>query len=484
MYIGTAEYGVYKSIDGGERWEASNEGLPMLSDRPDYPEVRAMAIDSLHGILYAGLVPFGLFKSLNGGESWVPVNYGSAVTGLSVDRGDSNCLYVIGPHGVFRSVDGGDHWSDANRGIVNSHTVALAMDPSVEGTVYAGTVSYSFMRDDDRGDGRWRPVNPSGRGVFKSINRGHTWELAGLPDANVSAVAVDPGKTDTVYAATWGGELHRSGDGGRTWGLLNWSYYDVEAIVVDARDSTIFIGTTGFGIYRSVDGGSSWTGLNNGVLGRGKYANSIAIDGSKPSTMYVGSAAGGVFKTTDGGGSWREISEGLRDKSGPYVYPLQVSTVVIDPHTPTTLYAGTYYGGLSTDSPPVKTTGGVYKSVDSGETWSPAYDGLDDGQSLYVNHLIIDPRRSATLYAGTDAGVFISTDAGGHWVSMNDGLVDLPVARVAIDPRGPGSIYAATLGGGTFVLSPAPVQDGDAKRVAEIGHSVYEPRPQRVERNF
>ena len=76
-----------------------------------------------------------------------------------------------------------------------------------------------------------------------------------------------------------------------------------------------------------------------------------------------------------------------------------VSALAINPGTPATLYAGTYGGG-------------VFKSTDGGGSWSAANTGLTNH---WVNALVIDPTTPATLYAGTNGGVYKSTNSGGNW---------------------------------------------------------------------
>ena len=83
-----------------------------------------------------------------------------------------------------------------------------------------------------------------------------------------------------------------------------------------------------------------------------------------------------------------------------------VRAFAIDPLTPTTLYAGT--------------EGGVFKSTNSGSTWSPASSGLT-GFNSTILALGIDPLTPSTLYAGTSGGVFKSTDAGGTWSPASSG---------------------------------------------------------------
>ena len=106
--------------------------------------------------------------------------------------------------------------------------------------------------------------------------------------------------------------------------------------------------------------------------------------------------------------------------------------LAIDPSTPTTLYQGTVGGG-------------VFRSTDGGNTWTPA--GL---ANRVVRALAIDPSTPTTLYAGTGGGVFRSTDAGASWTAL--GLTDLhtQVEVLAIDPVTPTTLYAGTFDAETF----------------------------------
>ena len=116
--------------------------------------------------------------------------------------------------------------------------------------------------------------------------------------------------------------------------------------------------------------------------------------------------------------------------NGPFGGRLQA--LAIDPTTPGTLYAGTF--------------GGLFKSTDSGATWSAINNGLT---STSVPALAIDPITPSTLYAGTDGdeGVFKSSDSGATWSAINNGLTNTFVPALAIDPITPSTLYAGTFGG-------------------------------------
>ncbi|MBO9362486.1 MAG: hypothetical protein J7452_09815, partial [Thermoflexus sp.] len=110
-------------------------------------------------------------------------------------------------------------------------------------------------------------------------------------------------------------------------------YPFVSALAIDPRNSnTLYAGTLGGGVFKSTDGGGSWSAFNDGLTHLFVYA--LAIDPANPDTLYAGTWGGGVFKSTDGGGSWSAFNDGLTH--------LDVRALAIDS---TMLYAGTDYGG-------------------------------------------------------------------------------------------------------------------------------------------
>jgi len=104
---------------------------------------------------------------------------------------------------------------------------------------------------------------------------------------------------------------------------------------------------------------------------------------------------------------------------------------------PTTVYAGT--------------NAGVFKSTNGGGSWSAVNTGLTNYTSVRV--VAIDPQTPATLYSVTQtSGVFKSTNGGGSWNAINTDLPTLDVRALAIDPQTPARLYAGTFGSGVFVF--------------------------------
>jgi len=85
------------------------------------------------------------------------------------------------------------------------------------------------------------------------------------------------------------------------------------------------------------------------------------------------------------------------------------------------------------------------------------------GATTWVNHgpeggniyaLVVDPVTPTTLYAGTTGGVFKSINGGQSWSALYPGLTNPIVRALAVAPTTPSTIYAGTAGNGVFAIQP------------------------------
>ncbi len=124
-----------------------------------------------------------------------------------------------------------------------------------------------------------------------------------------------------------------------------------------------------------------------------------------------------------------------------------VTSLAIDPANPRVLYAAAGAGG-------------VFKSVDAGATWDPAFDGFRG----VVRIVAVDPGRPATVYAGTDLEVFRSDDGGAHWTATPGPTPShLPVNALLATPA---AVYVNVVSN-----SPAPVAIGFLFKSTDRGAS-------------
>jgi hypothetical protein len=164
---------------------------------------------------------------------------------------------------------------------------------------------------------------------------------------------------------------------------------------------------------QSFDGGQTWATLN-GL--DGAFFNTIVIDPQSQSTVYAGTSSG-LFASTDGGQSFSTLTiAGLQ-------FP-NVTSVAINPTTPADVYA--------------VANGSVYATTNSGSTWTLKSSGL----TAQVNSLTIAPTKATVLYAGTSAGVFLSSNSGGSWKSA--GETGDSISLVTSDPSSSATVFAAT----------------------------------------
>ncbi len=275
-------------------------------------------------------------------------------------------------------------------------------------------------------------LNPGG--VFKSVNAGATWGLAGggLPSTRVFALAVDPANPQRLYAGTTRG-LARSPDGGLNWlsekvvtnhpNFFNLAPYisvgSVTAVAVDPVSPNSVYAGTAQGVFKSTDAGLSWALSSTGLAV--SSATELAIAPTTPVTIYAGGAAG-VYYSTNGAATWAARNGGLGN--------LAVSALAVHPAINTTLYAGT--------------AGGVYRSTTSGASWAAFNTGL---ANPIAQALAIDPVSPETLYVGTAGGIFKSTDAGTNWTFASTGLTTSNITALAINPQASATLYAGTTNG-------------------------------------
>ncbi len=448
MYAGMSAFvgagqGVYKSVDGGETWAASNKGML------DYA-ISALAVDPANPqVVYAGSSSGDLFKSTDGGGTWTNLKdrlvlrqYGEprVIHTIQIDP-SGGTIYLIGDNsGVLFSTNGGDKWS------------LLGNPPGLEQPTYVATtvvfgakpvILVSIDRQDTLG---WRysdvpvvrataPASTAPEATSIPIKISGTWSsIADLP-REVDVFAVNPKDPRQVFAGTPNG-LFKSADGGATWqasssGLQGLA---VTGLVFSAGDApTIYaVASNNYEIFASTDQGQTWTSKGKtGVLGG--FGASLVASPSDPQVIYFVSGEGCV-RTSDGGQSWQPLGDGLPKDQ----YSLLVMTIAIDPSDPKVIYAGTggFVGGGQ----------GVFKSSDSGETWTASNKGMLDYR---ITALAVDPKNPLVVYAGGDSGdLFKSSDAGQTWTNLKDKLA----LRQYGEPREIRSILVDPLTGVVYVL--------------------------------
>jgi photosystem II stability/assembly factor-like uncharacterized protein len=202
---------------------------------------------------------------------------------------------------------------------------------------------------------------------------------------------------------------------------------DVRSLVVDPKDANrFFFGTLDGQIYTSNDACRTWSLFANFNRPR-LYVDNIIIDLRDSNVMYIAThrhkESGGLYITKDGGKKWQEISA-LKNEA--------IHAMIQSPTSPDILLVGT--------------VSGVFRSMDSGETWERINR---EGENPYtVESLAIDPRNPNVIIAGTWYRPYKTTDGGKSWRLIKEGMIDdSDVFALDIDEKNPDHIFASACSG-------------------------------------
>jgi photosystem II stability/assembly factor-like uncharacterized protein len=186
-------------------------------------------------------------------------------------------------------------------------------------------------------------------------------------------------------------------------------------------------------------------------------AAAVAVDPQDPATVYA-DALGGIYKSTNGGANWRASLRAARHFRPDDSRVHSGVALAVDPQHRTTVYTIT----ASLNDPPAYESL-IYRSQDGGRTWPrssqvqavdvPEAPGASIDQPVPTPPLAIDPLNPDTLYAG-GLGVHRSVDGGKTW--RQAGLPRSPVLALAVDPKETAIVYAGTDAGLSKSRMPGP----------------------------
>ena len=468
--------GIYKTTNGGSSWSPTGLTFSINNRRL----LSKIIIDPSTGTLIVG-GSAGIFRSVDGGANWTQTTPKS-VRDLEFQPNNPSVVYAggYGSNGFLRSNDGGVTWttivSIPTTGVIRVAVAVTALDPNYVYCLVGNNSDYGL------------------KGIYLSTDGGLTfslkssspnilgWNASGSDSGGQAwydlSLAVDPSVKTTIYAG--GVNIWKSTTSGSSWSCIaHWSGSGAPYVHADNHDmffggTTLWVANDG-GVFSSANGGATWSDKSTNLpiaqmYGFGQSATDADI-------IVSGHQDNGTNMTTNGGTSFSEILGG----DGMHCF--------VDDTSNNNVFASIYYGDLyrSTDGgasftniytvpggdwvtpwmqdPSVSTTllaggSGVYRSTNSGTSWSAISSSLSIGTIL---NLDVAASNNQNIVASSNTRIIKTTNGGTSWTEITTGLPpNVSIQSVRFLPSDPNkifvclasyngnSLYCTTNGGSTW----------------------------------
>ena len=418
--------GLFVSNDGGEHWSMVNGDHRFTQRAWYFTHVFAdpKNVDTVYEL------NTGTNRSIDGGHTFKPLRtpHGDC-HGFWIDPANPDRMIEGNDGGATISTDGGQMWSTLD----NQPTAQfyhVATDNRFRYYVYGAQQDNSTVAIASSSDGG-------------SIGRTDWYEVGGGESGFVVPYPPDP---NIVYAGSYDGLItrynHENGQEqdinpwpdnpmGSGAANLKYRFQWTAPIALSPHDpNTLYFGANV--LFKSTDGGASWTIISPDLTRNDKskqesaggpitkdntsveYYDTIFAIAESPvekNLIWVGSDDGLIHLTRAGGQHWDNVTpKDLPEWS-------MISLIDPSPHA-----AGTAYVAVDRHKLDDRQSY-IYKTTDYGKTWTKITNGISD----YVHAVREDPKHQGLLFAGTETGVWVSWDDGGHWRSLQ---LNLPVSPV------------------------------------------------------
>lgn len=469
----TRDSGLYRSDNGGADWKLlggrhlANWYFDRITVDPKNPNVVYVMNRSVARSRNGGKT-FSWFKGAPGGDDyhfmWINPDHGSH-------------MILASDQGTTVSVDGGKHWSSwYNQPTGQFYHVAT--DNRFPYRIYSGQQDSGTVEIKSRSNfgeitsRDWHPVGGDERSyVIPDTGDPHIVYVGGL-GGHVSRFDARTGQVQNISA--WPVSSY-----GQRPGTVKYRYTWFYPLVADPHAAhTLYLGSQV--LFKTTDEGMHWQVISPDLTGidprlaRNCNSDSITMQEAKvcgygvifsiaPSSIdhqeiWVGTDDGLVQLTRDGGSHWHDVT--------PRGLPLwgRVNSVDASATDPATAY-------VAVDAHRRDDRGAyIYRTHDYGRTWTRIVNGIPAGQYVYVVRQ--DPANPRLLYAGTDAGVYVSFNDGGHWQPLQ---LNLPNVRVRDLTVHGDDVVIATQGRALWILDDVTLLRQASEAVMQGNAFLFKP---------
>lgn len=444
----TATGSILKSTDGGATFTQIN-AVTFCNPQCFYNIAIDVDPTNANNVYVGGTGANTFIRSTNGGTNFAAsqANLHTDTHAIAVAPSLPTTIYFASDGGIYKSIDSGTNWTSLNNTtLLATQFTGLAVhatDPNYtlggtqdNGTELQTTAPGNWIRA-DFGDGGYAVIDQADT-TTTLVDLYHTYFNA----SNLTGYAYNP-STATATEGNW--QFRGCSTGGVAANGISCTgtilFYAPLEQGPGSPNNSIYYGADR--LYRSTD-----TGLTNATVSQTFTApiSAIGIAPQDDNVRIIGQSTGGIFGTQAAGATT------LTDLDASNAVPnFFIARSVIDPNNVNTAYVTlSYFGGNN-----------VYKTTNlnaAAPTWTAAVgSGANTLPQVPVNGFVVDPLNSNYLYAGTDIGVYNSTDGGATWMPFGTGLPRVPVFDMLIVPNGR-MLRIATHGKGMYqmpiLLSP------------------------------
>ncbi|HEX8491684.1 MAG TPA: peptidoglycan-binding protein [Pyrinomonadaceae bacterium] len=446
IYIGTNNYGVMVSHDGGKSFAPTNGGYSgrfannIVPDREKTDRIYASTINTATG---GGF----FFVSNDGGMTWQPSmrNMPGRLITYSIlqDERDGNIIYLGTNMGLYRSLDRGASWSPV--GAPKTGPAAKTKKGGRSKST-ARAASAAANVSDDMVKRAQEALNAAGYDVGTPDGRAGTRTVAAIRKFQDEKGVPVSGKLDdaTLSALGLGGGVQTSTASGKLPSPAVYLSDPINALatIYDEGDGRPgILAATNAGLYRTFDPTAGWEKIYYGQ-GLDTRTTCISTTFQNQKTIWVGTATSGVLVSRDGGATWQQV-EGIPPTS-------PISTIEQDQKQSAHIYVGTKQS--------------LWFSLNGGGTWTRRGGNLPYGD--YVS-ILINPQNSNEIIVGNayqsggggnvtinSGGVYRSIDGGMTWLRIDPRNAGLPSQRIwalAFDANNPDKIFVGSHSAGIYV---------------------------------